>query len=236
MTPLVATPDGTGTIGYRLMMRRLPLIARVLAFLLVVAAAVLGPPAMGVQIDVNTLQPLENGWSWEWVTAYFVFWIVGNSILWPTLAGGILFGFPGGLFMGIIGAVLGAVTQFLTVRWFLQEPAQAWFGERLAPLQEAMEVRSLGVLVVWRLLWLPISMATAAAALSRTPLWQYLVAIVASLPGMFAITWAADGLITHGLWALPPDRWIVLVVAFGGGAAAWYVAQRRWPVLALSRT
>lgn len=216
-------------------MRNLPNLARVIGFGAVVAGAVLGPPALGVELDVGALGPLENGWSWQWITAYFVFWVVGNSILWPTLAGGILFGFPGGAIMGVIGAVSAGSIQFLVVRWFLREPARDWFGDRLTPVLEAMEERSIGVLVVWRLLWLPISLATVAAALSRTPLWHYLAAISASLPGMLAITWAADGLMEHGLWALPVDRWIVLVLAFGGGAVVWYVAQRRWPALQLRR-
>lgn len=216
-------------------MPQLPHLVRVFGFLAVVAAAVLGPPAMGMEFDVAALQPLEQGWSWQWVTAYFVFWIVGNSILWPTLAGGILFGFPGGAIMAVIGAVGGGTIQFLAVRWFLREPARDWFGDRLTPMLEAMEERSLGALIVWRLLWLPISIATVAAALSRAPMWHYLAAITASLPGMLAITWAADGLMEHGLWALPMDRWVVLVVAFGGAAGLWWVAQKRWPSLQLRR-
>lgn len=216
-------------------MTKAPHIVRVFAFAVLAAAALFVPRALGMELDVATIQPLENGWSWQWVTAYFVFWVVGNSVLWPALAGGVLFGFPGGAFMGVIGAVLAAVVQFLVVRWFLREPAQAWFGDKLTPVLSAMEDRSLAVLIIWRLLWLPISMVTVAAAVSRTPLWQHVVAITASLPGMIAVTWAADGLMEHGLWALPLDRWVVLVVAFGGGAALYWLAQRRWPALALQR-
>ena len=126
--------------------------------------------AMGLELDPQELRSVDTAWSPRWIGAYLLFWVVGMSVLWPTLAGGILFGWAGGTVLGLIGAALAAAIQLLVIRTFLRTPAEAWLGKRLVPLQAALEDRGLGLMVVWRMLWLPVSALTVAAALTRVPL------------------------------------------------------------------
>ena len=208
-------------------------MVRVASFATLCALVWYGQQYWGWSLDPSQLQPLES-WSWGWLAAYFGFWIVANSIMWPALAGGILFGFTGGTALGVVGAVGSAVIQLVAYRTLLREPAQAWFGARIAPVQEALEQRSFGVLIVWRLLWLPLSLVTVATALSRIPVWHHAVATVASVPAIIAFCWLADGIVAYGLWGLPLGRLLPAIAVLAGGALVWWLAQQRWPVLGLS--
>ena len=216
------------------MRQHLPHVARLLAFVGLCGALWYAHRVYGFELDPTALQDLDEAWTWPWVTAYLALWIVGNTILWPTLLGGLLYGWVGGAALSVVGATLGAIVQFLAVRTFLREPAEAWLGPRLAPLQDALERRSLGVLLMWRLLWLPVSVLTVAAALTRIPLAHHVGTIVAYVPGILALTYMADGLVQHGLWGLPAERWAVLLAALGLGVLGWWAAQHRWPALRLA--
>ena len=190
---------------------------------------------MGLDLDPAELRTVDAAWSPRWIGAYLVFWMVANSVLWPTLAGGVLFGWAGGTALGLVGAALGATVQLLVIRTFLRAPAEAWLGKRLVPLQGALEERGLALMIVWRLLWLPVSWLTVAAALTRIPLWQHVVAVLAMTPGMVGMTLMADSLVVHGPMGIPWQRWAVLIGIFGSSFAFWAWAQQRWPALRVAR-
>ncbi len=215
--------------------RSIALFARVGAFALLLGAVWWGREALGLDLDPEALRSVDAAWTPRWITAYLMFWIVAQSVLLPTLAGGVLFGWAGGSAMALLGASVAATVQLLVFRTFLRAPAEAWFGPRLRPLASAVEDRGLGLLFVWRLLWLPVSWITVAAAVTRIPLWQHVVAVVAMVPGIVAFTAMADSLVVDGLTGVPLWRWGLLLGVFAASVAAWAVAQRAYPALKLSR-
>lgn len=215
------------------MRRSLPHVLRLAAFGLLCLGLWWGQQRLGWELDPQSLREVEAAWSPSWIGAYLLFWIVGNTVLWPTLAGGVLYGWIGGTLLGLLGAALAAAAQLVVIRTFLRAPAEAWLGARLVPLQRLLQDRGLALLVLWRLLWLPVSWITVAAALSHVPLWQHVVAVIAMAPGMVALTLMADGLVLHGPMGLPPERWAVLIGTFAVSLGVWWLAQRTWPALRL---
>lgn len=215
--------------------RSLPHVLRLALFATLLAAVWWGSEALELELDPAELRAVDAAWSPRWIGAYLLFWVVANSVLWPTLAGGVLFGWAGGTVMGLLGASVAAVVQLAVFRTFLRTPAEAWGGDRLRVLSEAVEDRGLALLVVWRMLWLPVSWITVAAAVTRIPVWQHVVAVVAMVPGLFAISGMADSLVLQGPTGIPGWRWLVLAAVFGTSVVLWVAAQRRWPVLAVHR-
>jgi len=211
----------------------LPNLARLAAFAALLVGLWWARDAFDLQLDAQTLRAVDRAWTPRWIGAYLLFWVVANSILWPTLAGGVLFGVAGGTGMGLVGAALAAAVQLVVIRTFLQAPAEAWLGERLVPLQTALHTQGLGVMVVWRLLWLPVSWLTVAAAVSRVPLWQHVGTVVAMAPGMFGLCLMADSLVLYGPAGIPATRWAMLAAIVVASLAVWAIAQRRFPALAI---
>ncbi|MBX2799290.1 MAG: VTT domain-containing protein [Myxococcales bacterium] len=215
--------------------RAAPHVLRVCLFVLLCGALWYAQGSLGVDLDPVALREVETAWSLPWLATYFLFWIVANSILWPTLVGGVLYGWSAGTAMAVVGALVAAAIQLTVVRSFLRAPAEAWFGERLKPIQQALESQGPAILVVWRVLWLPLPLLTVATALTRIPLWQYVISVLAMVPGMIALTLMADGLVMHGPWEMPLERWGIFAATFGLSMALWLLAQHRWPVLRLRR-
>ncbi|MEO0599797.1 MAG: hypothetical protein AAF211_00075 [Myxococcota bacterium] len=210
-------------------------VLRVVAFVVLCSGLAWATGGLKVDLDPSALRPADPAERPGLVAAYLVFWIVSNSVLWPTLAGGVLFGAAHGALLSIVAAALAAALQLLVIRSFLREPAEAWFGERIQPVRAALEARSLGVILVWRLLWMPVPLLTVGTALTRIPAWQHVAGVVAMVPGIVALSYTADGLLEHGLWALPADRLALLTGAFGGSLLVYAAAQHRWPALRVSR-
>jgi uncharacterized membrane protein YdjX (TVP38/TMEM64 family) len=206
-----------------------------IAFSVLLALVWWAKESLGLDLDPEQLRAVDAAWSPRWIGAFLVFWILGNSVLWPTLAGGVLFGWGGGVLMNLLGASIAAVVQLLVIRVFLRAPAEAWFGQRLRVLAAAVEHRGAALLVIWRLLWLPVSWITVAAALTRIPVWQHVAAVLAMVPGLVAITGMADAMVVEGPTGVPLWRWGLLVGVFAVSLAAWGWAQRHYPALSVLR-
>ncbi len=227
MHRLVVAPRETLVMPKRWMLN----VARLVGFGVLCLALYSGQETLAEVFDPDVLRSTDRAWSPGWIGGYLLFWCVANSVLWPTLAGGVLFGWVGGMAMTLVGATLAATVQLLLYRSLLRAPVQDWFGHRIAPVQDALERDGFAYLVIWRLLWLPIWMITMAAALTKFPLWKHLASIPVMIPMMLVITWMADGLVVHGLAQLPLERWLALGGAFGISVGAWAIARQRWPAL-----
>ncbi len=188
------------------------------------------------RLDPETLRSVDRAWSPQWVGGYLLLWIVAGSLVMPTLAGGILFGWAGGTALGLTGALLASAVQLMVVRVLLRDPAEALFGDRIKPVQAMLEDRGPALLVAWRLLWMPHMVITVATALTRIPLWQHVAAVLAMLPGMLAVNLLSDSLLIYGVAGVPAERWAALAAVVVTSLAVWTWAQRRWPALALVRS
>jgi len=170
------------------------------------------------------------------VPIYLGLWVLGGGqIMVPTLAGAVLWGWAGGALMACVGSAVSGAILFLLMRGLLRSPLESVMGARVASLSAALEARGLAVMVAWRLAWLPALALTTAAALTRVSLRDYLISVVAMLPGALVVTLTADGLTTHGWRAVPPERWMAVGLLLTATVATYLLALRRWPELRVAR-
>jgi uncharacterized membrane protein YdjX (TVP38/TMEM64 family) len=163
--------------------------------------------------------------------ALLAVWVLAPNVLFPTISGAALFGVCGGFAISTVGVVMGGSVQYWLARGFLREPARAWMGQRAEQMQARLAQRELGVLVIWRLLWLPVSVLAVGSAVANVPFRRYLGTTFAMVPGMAAISLASDGWFLHGLWNIPCDRVAAIASWVALGLSAYALAIWRYPTL-----
>lgn len=140
---------------------------------------------------------------WAAPLAFVAFKVGGIAVGLPTspltLAGGALFGFPGGLLLNVGGGTLGAVFPFAYARWWGREAVAQRLGGRLAEWDAHVGERGFWAILFVRLVpVVPFTFINFAAGLSKVRFRDFLAAtLIGIVPGAGAITYlgasAADG-------------------------------------------
>ena len=143
--------------------------------------------------------------------AYFGLWLllqvaIGQTVI-PTVAGGILFGWFAGGFIAVIGAVFSTTAHLLLVRTLLRAPAERFILSRFRHIQQGIESRGLGLLILMRFLWMPSSLITLGTAVTRIPVRVHVAAVPFMLPQAFLWTLATESIYRYGWDGIPTERW-----------------------------
>lgn len=167
--------------------------------------------------------------------AYFGLWLllqvaIGQTVI-PTVAGGILFGWFVGGFMAVVGAVFSTTAHLLLVRTLLRAPAERFILSRFPHIQQGIEARGLGLLILMRFLWMPSSLITLGTAVTRIPVRVHMAAVPFMLPQAFLWTLATESIYRYGWDGIPTGRWVCFGAITVASVLAYVSAMRRWPRL-----
>ena len=177
-------------------------------------------------LDLQTLQPWLQQWG-PWAPLVFVglsvlqgvvFWIPGTPF---EIAGGMVFGVWGGVFLSSVGIALGNLVAFLLTRRFGKAWVDRWLSNHdVRELESLICHRRLDLVlaVIFFVPFFPKKIFCYVAGLSSVKAWRFLVATtLARIPSLFLTSWLGHAAI-HGLGGL---FWGVMIFGTVAGALAF---------------
>ncbi|MGE0597294.1 MAG: TVP38/TMEM64 family protein [Hyphomonadaceae bacterium] len=125
-----------------------------------------------------------------------VTWLAIPGALWITIAGGFLFGLPGGVAATSIGATLGATALFLSARYLFADALRRRAAGFLQRFQDGFQRNAVFYLLTIRFAPIvPFFIANIAPALLGVRLSTFAATtFVGILPGVAAYSWVGAGL------------------------------------------
>jgi uncharacterized membrane protein YdjX (TVP38/TMEM64 family) len=207
---------------------RLALVALAGALFL---SAILWLKRMGV--FQRALEWLSSLGPWAPV-AFFVLYLIAVILMVPasifTMGAGAIFGFVRGGAYVLAAATVASVICFVIARHF----ARDWVARRLGQnakfraIDQAIEREGWKIVVLVRLApVLPFSLTSYGFGITRVPLWQYLAASFAMIPGTLWYVYLGTllGDVTGLQQPAPVPAWIRVLIALTAFIALFYLTR-----------
>lgn len=164
------------------------------------------------QLDPEALRAAGASPSPGLIVLLAITWLamMGGSLS-AIAAGAVLFGWIGGTWVSLLGALFAHSTWFWLARTSLREFVQGRAGPRTRWLIGVIERGGVGLVIAWNLLGGPGGPFLVAAALSRMPYRVFVLGILSITPRALLTALITDTLLRWELAAIPAERWLLLV-------------------------